>query len=104
MFSWLLGFLGVDRFYLGKVGTGVLKHLTLGGLGIWWLIDLILTLAGVQRDKDGRLLPDFEQHKMIAWIMTAAGFGLWIITMAISRVITYVPEQVWSMMPWWQGQ
>ena len=73
MFSWLLGFLGVDRFYLGKVGTGIVKLLTLGGLGIWWLIDLILTLAGVQRDKEGRLLPDFEQHKMIAWIITARG-------------------------------
>jgi hypothetical protein len=104
MFSWLLGFLGVDRFYLGKVGTGVLKLLTLGGLGIWWLIDLILTLAGVQRDKDGRLLPDFEQHKMIAWIITAAGFGLWILSTAISRIFMYVPEQVWPMMPWWQGQ
>jgi hypothetical protein len=103
MFSWLLGFLGVDRFYLGKVGTGVLKLLTLGGLGIWWLIDLILTLAGVQRDKEGRLLPDFEQHKMIAWIITAAGFGLWILTTAISRMFMYVPEQVWPMMPWWQG-
>ena len=81
MFSWLLGFLGVDRFYLGKVGTGILKLLTIGGLGIWWLIDLILTLAGVQRDKDGRLLPDFEEHKLIAWIITAAGFGLWIGTL-----------------------
>jgi hypothetical protein len=103
MFSWLLGFLGVDRFYLGKVGTGVVKLLTVGGLGIWWLIDLILTLAGVQRDKEGRLLPDFEEHKMIAWIITAAGFGLWLLTAAISRVLVYIPAQ-WPMMPWWQGQ
>ena len=104
MFAWLLGFLGVDRFYLGKVGTGVLKLLTLGGFGIWWLIDLILTLAGVQRDKEGRLLPDFEQHKMIAWIITAAGFGVWILSTAISRIFMFVPEQVWPMMPWWQGR
>ena len=104
MFSWLLGFLGVDRFYLGKVGTGILKLLTIGGLGIWWLIDLILTLAGVQRDKDGRLLPDFEEHKLIAWIITAAGFGLWILTTAVSRVFVYVPEQLGPMLPWWQGQ
>ncbi|WP_374975061.1 TM2 domain-containing protein [Microbacterium trichothecenolyticum] len=103
MFSWLLGFLGVDRFYLGKIGTGIVKLLTLGGLGIWWLIDLILTLAGVQRDKDGRLLPDFEEHKMIAWIITAAGFGLWLITAAVSRVFVYMPGG-WPMMPWWQGQ
>ena len=104
MFSWLLGFLGVDRFYLGKVGTGILKLLTFGGLGVWWLIDLILTLAGVQRDKEGRLLPDFEQHKMIAWIITAAGFGLAILTSALTQIFVYVPEQIGPMMPWWLGQ
>lgn len=104
MFSWLLGFLGVDRFYLGKVGTGIVKLLTVGGFGIWWLIDLILTLAGVQRDKQGRLLPDFEEHKMIAWIITAAGFGLSILASAIGRVFVYVPQQIIPMMPWWQGQ
>lgn len=104
MFSWLLGFLGVDRFYLGKIGTGILKLLTIGGFGVWWLIDLILTLAGVQRDKQGRLLPDFEEHKMIAWIITAAGFGLWLLTTAISRIFAFIPDQVVPMMPWWQGQ
>lgn len=104
MFSWLLGFLGVDRIYLGKVGTGILKLLTFGGLGVWWLIDLILTLAGVQRDKEGRLLPDFEQHKMIAWIITAAGFGLAILTSALTQIFVYVPEQIGPMMPWWLGQ
>jgi len=105
MFAWLLGFLGVDRFYLGKVGTGILKLITLGGLGVWWLIDLILTLAGVQRDKEGRLLPDYEQHKLIAWIITAAIFGLSILTGAISRAFTWMsPELYGPMMPWWQGQ
>ena len=72
MFSLLLGFLGVDRFYLGKVGTGILKLITIGGFGIWWLIDLILTLAGLQRDKEGRLLPDFEQYRLITVPATTA--------------------------------
>jgi hypothetical protein len=48
-------------------------------------------------------MPDFEQHKMIAWIITAAGFGLWPLTAAISRIFVDIPAE-WPMMPWWQGQ
>jgi len=40
--SILFGSLGVDRFIMGKVGTGILKLITFGGCGIWWLVDLIL--------------------------------------------------------------
>lgn len=40
--SIIFGGLGVDRFIMGKVGTGILKLITLGGCGIWWLIDVIL--------------------------------------------------------------
>ncbi len=42
LLSILIGSLGVDRFYMGHVGLGILKLITFGGLGIWWLIDLIL--------------------------------------------------------------
>ncbi len=40
--SVIFGSLGVDRFIMGKVGTGILKLITFGGCGIWWLIDVIL--------------------------------------------------------------
>jgi TM2 domain-containing membrane protein YozV len=40
--SVVFGHLGVDRFIMGKVGTGLLKLITLGGIGIWWLVDVIL--------------------------------------------------------------
>lgn len=40
--SIIFGSLGVDRFIMGHIGLGILKLLTLGGCGIWWLIDLIL--------------------------------------------------------------
>ena len=40
--SVIFGSLGVDRFMMGKVGTGILKLITFGGLGIWWLVDVIL--------------------------------------------------------------
>ena len=53
-FCLLLGVIGVHRFYVGKIGTGILMVLTLGGLGVWALIDLILIAAGSFRDKEGR--------------------------------------------------
>ena len=66
----MLGALGVDRFYLGKVGTGLLKLFTLGGLGVWALIDLILVLSGKARDKSGAPLAEYDKCKTIAWIVT----------------------------------
>lgn len=42
LLSILVGSLGIDRFYMGYIGLGILKLITLGGFGIWWLIDLIL--------------------------------------------------------------
>ena len=40
--SIFLGSLGVDRFMMGHIGLGVLKLITFGGCGIWWLIDVIM--------------------------------------------------------------
>lgn len=51
--SVLLGSLGVDRFYLGYTGLGILKLLTCGGLGIWTLIDLIRICTGSLKAADG---------------------------------------------------
>jgi len=51
-----LGFLGVHRFYAGKVGTGILMIFTVGGLGIWWLIDVIIIACGGFRDKSSLLI------------------------------------------------
>lgn len=50
----VLGVFGAHRFYVGKIGTGLLMLGTLGGAGLWWLYDLILILAGEFRDSDGR--------------------------------------------------
>lgn len=51
-----LGVIGVHRFYNGKIGTGILMILTLGGLGIWVTIDLIMVLFGKFTKKDGTLI------------------------------------------------
>jgi TM2 domain-containing membrane protein YozV len=47
---------GVDRIYLGKVVSGVLKLITGGGLGIWWIIDIISIATGKATDSDGNTL------------------------------------------------
>ena len=49
----LTAMLGIDRFYTGRKALGILKILTLGGLGIWALVDVILIANGRARDKDG---------------------------------------------------
>jgi len=46
LLSIFLGWIGIDRFYMNYIGTGIIKLLTLGGIGIWWIIDLILIVTG----------------------------------------------------------
>jgi hypothetical protein len=58
--AFFLGWVGAHRFYVGKIGTGVLQLCTIGGLGLWWLYDNILIAAGEFRDSDGRRLTSWD--------------------------------------------
>lgn len=55
LLSIFLGTFGVDRFYLGHVGLGLVKLFTLGGCGIWWIVDVILIATNTLRDVNGKL-------------------------------------------------
>jgi TM2 domain-containing membrane protein YozV len=59
LLCFFFGVFGVHRFYAGKVLTGILQLVTIGGLGIWWLVDLILILTGSFRDGDGRQITEW---------------------------------------------
>ena len=53
LLCFFLGSLGVHRFYVGKIVTGILQLLTLGGCGIWVLVDFIMILVGRFTDANG---------------------------------------------------
>jgi len=53
LLAFFLGFIGAHRFYVGKNGTGILMILTLGGIGLWVLYDLIIIITGNFKTKEG---------------------------------------------------
>ena len=89
LLAYFLGVFGVDRFYTSEVGLGLLKLFTLGGCGIWALIDVILILAGVRKDKWGRTLngreKEFKTSLVIFIALTALAIVGNIVTVIFSN-------------------
>lgn len=52
----ITGLLGIDRMYTGRIGLGILKLITLGGVGVWWIVDMCLMGMGSAKDGDGNPL------------------------------------------------
>ena len=64
LLSIFMGFLGVDRFYAGKIGSGFVKFFTMGGFCIWWFIDIVLIATGKFTDSKGNVIKnDFAAAK-----------------------------------------
>jgi len=85
LFSMFLGVLGVDRFYLGRVGTGIIKLITFGGLGVWAFVDVILVYTGKLGPKDGTGYYDKEKHKKMATVL----FALYIVG-NVSYIVVWI--------------
>jgi len=56
LLSLFFGFLGIDRFYIGRTRSAIVKLLTLGGLSVWWLSDIILIASDYRKDAKGQPL------------------------------------------------
>jgi TM2 domain-containing membrane protein YozV len=90
-FSFMWGMFGVDRFYLGKVATGILKLVTFGGLGVWTIVDLVLIVSGVMRDKQGNEMLEAARYKKLAGrtiLIFAIALGILILASGVSVVYT----------------
>lgn len=71
LLSYFLGSVGADRFYLNKIGTGILKLVTLGGLGLWHLIDmLMLAFNKLHAKGDDRPLLGYAENRQ--WVKILA--------------------------------
>jgi hypothetical protein len=62
----VLGVFGAHRFYAGRIGTALLMLFTLGGLGVWYVYDLIMIIAGSFTDAEGRRLLRWEPEEPYA--------------------------------------
>lgn len=67
LLSFFVGFLGIHRFYTGYIVIGIVQLLTLGGCGLWALIDLICILANKFNDAKGQALADY--NKVVAIVL-----------------------------------
>ncbi len=91
-----LGTFGIHRFYVGKIGTGILMLLTLGGVGIWVLVDLIIIASCEFRDSEGKVL-EFSRvqgaqgsSSLLKRVLTIVGIILAVFFLYIGLIFYFV--------------
>lgn len=85
LLSWLLGGMGADRFYLGYTKSGIVKLITLGGLGIWVVIDVWRLAFGKLGDKSGLPLKGYDKNK--SWTKALAIIHVLVLVLIVPLII-----------------
>ncbi len=110
--SFLWGTFGVDRFYLGKIGTGIAKLLTFGGFGVWVIIDLVLIMSGSMTDSSGRPMREYARYKKFAVktvilfavasgaiVLITGGVAIYAISEFVMNVLNQGPNGLENLLP-----
>jgi uncharacterized RDD family membrane protein YckC/TM2 domain-containing membrane protein YozV len=95
LLCYFFGALGVHRFYLGKLITGILMFVTLGGFIIWWLIDLYRIITGRLKDKQGNDLSTAQPHTD----QPNAGFWVRLSAFTVDGLLLYLIQLVFIILP-----
>lgn len=100
-----LGVIGIHRIYVGKIYTGLIMLLTLGGFGIWYLVDLILIVTNKFEDKNGNLIQLTQSQSsfkkailvigaVLAWLLLFVGTIFIIVLFLTSGLIYSINHQL----------
>jgi TM2 domain-containing membrane protein YozV len=93
LISYLVGHFGGDRFYLGKIKSGIVKLITFGGFGIWTIIDLLLLAFGKLTEKDDdRMLAGYAKNQ--SWVKLVA---IILVVFNTLIILAMIPLFIWSM-------
>lgn len=88
-YSYIFGIFGADRFYLGKIGTGMLKLLTGGGFFIWAMVDTSLIISGAMRDKNNQPLLEADRYRKLAKRTVAIVSWLGLLLIVATAAVLY---------------
>jgi len=90
LLSYFLGFLGVDRFYLGHTGLGIFKLLTCGGCGLWSLIDFLLIGFNKVRDSSGFLLSGRKGREWVFYLLLSLAVFSFLLSFLVGFFLHYL--------------